>query len=161
MPDPLHQLIADLVTMSHRTANKNIRRWLDTGSVSVADLRYVVRFLQVRNHGTTGTEWRIGMAALFVALPTLILTVFAGFTAEGTDEQLFPYVVWILGLSTAGILWTLGFAVVDTFRSAHDRKLFAEIELRAELTARTPEAGATRRAHLLAHFSRPAKRKRG
>lgn len=138
MSDALHPLVASLVTLSRGDANTNIRQWLAEGDVTAPDLRYVARFLQLRDRGGARNDWRIGMAALFVAMPTLILAVFDGFTADGVAAHLFPYTVAILALSAGGVLWTLGFMLFDLFRASNDAKLLAHVELRLEMARWMP-----------------------
>lgn len=148
MTDALDPKIADLVSCSRGDANARIHEWLDSGNTSPEDLTYVAGFLRTRAMSAATNDWRVGMAALFVAMPTLAITVFSSIAPSAGINDVLPHTLVILAVSAAGVLWTLTFMLVDAVRVAHDTKLLAAVERRLEIVRRTPRSSWFRRYRL-------------
>ncbi|MFF7291675.1 hypothetical protein ACFY9N_03995 [Microbacterium sp. NPDC008134] len=135
---PLHPDIANLLYQGRRDADTNIEEWVGSDEVTVEDLRYVAGYLRTRDRDAISNDWRASMAALFVAMPTLAVTIFTGFAPEKVVAQLLPYTIVVLVSSGVGVLWCLIFMLIHTVHSARSTRLLAKVEHRLELESRVP-----------------------
>lgn len=153
-PRPLHSKIADLRLLGRRAANSRIEEWLDGDEITFEDLRYVTGFIQTRDRDAISNDWRASMAALFVAMPTLAVTVLTGFAPEAVATEMLQYTVPLLVLSGIGVLWGLTFMLIHTVGSTRSTRLLAAVEHRLEVEHRARSSRPTRRLFTLRRSDR-------
>jgi len=128
--------LSDLVTLSHRRANKAIRDLVQEPKPQADDLAYAATFLQTRERDAATNDWRVGMAALYIAIAGLGIAATSALSSGANPATTNPFVIYLLYTAAGGVLLTLVLMVVGSVAQSRRTQLLLSVNHALELARR-------------------------